>query len=363
MNILYLTNSVHLGGDTRCILKLCKELKNNNNIIIVSNGGYLITEFQEMGIKHYKIKPISIINIFTIILNIIEIIKIVKIEKIDIIHSHHRMTTLMSKIASKFVKVKVVHTQHLCINNKFYLTKLSLKNIKTITVSDGAKEILKRKCNLDERNITTIYNSIELENKNKEIDSKLLELKEKGFFVVAQVSRIIDYKGVYDFVDITENTVKINKNIRFLLIGEGEESENLRAYIKKGNLEEYVYMLGSKDNVIEHLKYIDLILLCSYIEGLPLVPLEAFSQGIPVVATNIAGTKEEIKDGVNGFLIEEKNIEGFTKKIIDIFEHKELYAFLKENAYRIFNEEFTVDKYIEGHIRLYNEVLGADKLL
>lgn len=358
MNILYLTNSVHLGGDTRCILKLCKELKNNNNIIVVSNGGELITEFQEIGIKHYKIKPISNINIFTIIFNIIEIIKIVKLEKIDIIHSHHRMTTLMSKILSKFVKVKVVHTQHLCIKNKFRLTRLSLDNIKTITVSEGAKEILKRKCKLDERNITTIYNTIELENKNKEIDSKLLELKEKGFFVVAQVSRIIDYKGVYDFVDVAENTIKTNKNIRFLLIGEGEESENLKAYINKKNLEEYVYMLGSKDNVIEHLNYIDLILLCSYIEGLPLVPLEAFSQHVPVVATNIPGTKEEVVDGVNGFLIEEKNIEGFTEKILDIFNNKELYNSLKENAYRIFNEEFTVDKYIEGHLNLYNKVLS-----
>lgn len=353
MNILYLNNSAHLGGDTKCILKLCKELKNSNKIIIACNGGSLISEFEKMGIIYYKIRPISIINIFSIIFNIITIIKIVKKEKIDIIHSHHRMTTLMSKIASKIIKVKVVHTQHLCIKNKFFLTKFSLKNIDTITVSDGAKEILIRKCKLDERKIITIYNTIEVEDKNKKIDRRLLELKEKGFFVVAQVSRIIDYKGVYDFVDIAKKTIGINSNIRFILIGEGEESEKLRAYIKEKDLDEYVYMLGSKDNVIEHLKYIDLILLCSYIEGLPLVPLEAFSQHIPVVATNIAGTKEEITDGVNGFLLEEKSIDGFTNKIIEIFNNEELYASLKENAYRIFNEKFTVDKYIAGHLKIY----------
>lgn len=359
MNILYLNNSVHLGGDTKCIIKLSKELKRSNKIIVGSNGGSLETEFQKMGIKHYKIKPVSSINIFSIIFNIILIIKIVKKESIDIIHSHHRMTTLMSKIASKFIKVKVVHTQHLCIENKFYLTRLSLKNIKTITVSQGAKKILKRKCKLNEKNITNIYNSIEVECKNKEIDPKLLELKEKGFFLVAQISRIIDYKGVYDFVDVARSTVKINKDIRFLLIGEGEESENLNKYIKQGNLEEYVYMLGSKDNVIEHLKYIDLILLCSYIEGLPLVPLEAFSQQLPVIATNIEGTKEEIVDGENGFLVEEKSIEKFTEKINEIFNNEDLYNSLKENAYKIFKEKFDVDRYIAEHIVLYNEVLYA----
>ncbi|WP_300382366.1 glycosyltransferase family 4 protein [Clostridium sp.] len=362
MNILYLNNSVHLGGDTRCILKLCKELKDNNKIIMASSGGVLISEFQKMGIRHYEIKNyktkyLNIINIVNIIFAIIEIIKIVKKEKIDIIHSHHRMTTLMSKIASKFASVKVIHTQHLCIKNKFYLTRISLRNIKTITVSEGAKEILKRRCKLDKNNITTIYNSIEIECENKEIDSKLLKLKEKGFFLVAQVSRIIDYKGVYDFVDVAEKTVKINKNIRFLLIGEGEEGEKLNRYIKEKDLDGYVYMLGSKDNVIEQLKYIDLILLCSYIEGLPLVPLEAFSQGIPVIATNIVGTNEEIIDGENGFLVKEKDIEGFTENIIDIFENRELYNYLKGNAYRTFNEKFTVDKYISGHISLYNQVL------
>ncbi|MCR1951939.1 glycosyltransferase [Clostridium sp. DSM 100503] len=360
MNILYLNNSVHLGGDTKCILKLCKELKHSNKVIMASNGGSLINEFEKMGIKHYKIKPVSSINIFSMIFNIILIIKIVKKESIDIIHSHHRMTTLMSKIASKFVKVKVVHTQHLCIENKFFLTRLTLNNIKTITVSEGAKEILKRKCKLNEKNITTIYNTIELECKNKEVDLKLLELKEKGFFLVAQVSRIIDYKGVYDFVDVAESTVKNNKDIRFLLIGEGEESENLKKYIKQGNLEEYVYVLGSKDNVIEHLKYIDLVLLCSHIEGLPLVPLEAFSERVPVIATNIEGTKEEIVDGENGFLVEPKNIEVFTEKINDIFNNKELYNSLKENAYKIFKEKFDVDRYIAEHVALYNKVLYSE---
>lgn len=357
LNILYLNNSMNLGGVTKCILKLCKELKDSNKLVIASNGGELIPEFEKMDIKHYKLKTISSINIYNLIFNIIEIIEIVKKENIDIIHSHHRLTTLMSKIASFFVKVKVIHTQHLCIKNKFYLTRLALNNINTITVSNGAKEILKRKCDLDERKIITIYNTIELEASNKKVDSKLLDLKEKGFFIIAQVSRIVDYKGIYDFVDIAENTVKNNKNIRFILIGEGKDSEDLSRYIKKRDLEEYVYMLGKKENVLEHFKYIDLGLLCSYIEGLPLSPLEAFSQYIPVVATNIAGTNEEIINGVNGYLVEEKNIEEFTKRINEIYSDKELYNSLKIGAYRTFNNNFTVEKYILSHLRLYEQVV------
>ena len=65
MNILYINNSVHLGGDTKCILKLCKELKDKNKVIVASSGGKLLAEFVDMGIKHYKIKEPNILNIFS----------------------------------------------------------------------------------------------------------------------------------------------------------------------------------------------------------------------------------------------------------------------------------------------------------
>ena len=53
MNILYINNSMHLGGDNKCILKLIKEFKNDNKIIVASRGGILEGELNNLGIKHY----------------------------------------------------------------------------------------------------------------------------------------------------------------------------------------------------------------------------------------------------------------------------------------------------------------------
>ncbi len=357
MNILYVSNSVHLGGDTKCILKLCKELKSKNKIILASSGGKLLPDFLNMGIKHYTIKYTNMLNIFAMIFNIFKILEIVRKENIQLIHSHHRMTTVLSRIASFFIRVKVIHTQHVCIENKYFLTRLFLRNINIISVSNSAKDILINKCKLNKKNITTIYNTVEINNTNKNIDNILLEAKNKNYFIIAQVSRIIDYKGVYDFVDIAKEVISTNKIIRFFLIGEGEESERLRDYINKNNLEDYVFMLGSKDNVIEHLKYVDLLLLCSYVEGLPLAPIEAFSQRIPVVATNIPGTCEEIINGINGYLAPVKDINSFAKRINEIYYNVELYKSLKKGAYRTFAQNFTSEKYINSHLKFYKKVL------
>jgi glycosyltransferase involved in cell wall biosynthesis len=207
--------------------------------------------------------------------------------------------------------------------------------------------------NLDESKITTIYNTINTENINNEIDKTLVRLKTEDKFVVAQISRLVDYKGIYDFLNIARSVSKEESNIKFVLIGDGEETENIRYFIKKNEMNDVVFTLGNKDNVINQLKYIDLVLLCSYIEGLPLTPLEAFSQGVPVVATDIPGTNEEIQNGVNGYLVEMKDINGFKEKIMNIYHNKEEYIIMKKKCVKLFNEKFNSEIYFNSHLKVY----------
>lgn len=358
MNILYLNRGMDLGGVEKCIIQLCSLFNvDENKVIVASMGGTLTNELEKMSIKHYNILNTDSKNPYDIITNLKTIYKIVKDEKIDIIHSHHRMTTLLAKMISRITKTKVLHTQHLCIEDKFKLTNLSLSSIRTITVSKAAKRILIDKANLDGKNIITIYNTIETKADNTLIDPKLLNLKEKGYFIAAQVSRIIDYKGVYDFIKVAKKTNIENEKIKFVLIGDGPELNNISELIKKEKLENIIYLLGAKDNIIEHLKHIDVLLLCSYIEGLPLTPLEAFSQGIPVIATNIDGTNEEIYDGQNGYLVPVKDIDSFKEKILKLYEDKEKYSKMKSNCIKVFNSKFNKEIYFKLHSDEYRELL------
>lgn len=362
MNILYLNNEMTVGGVAKCILKLSKELIKDNKIFIASKEkGALLEEFKKLGIKNYPLIDVQSKPPHNIIINIIRIVRLVKKEQIDIIHSHHRMTTLIAKIVARITGVRVIHTQHLCIEDKFKLTNLALRNIQTITVSEAAKRILVEKSKLDSEKIVTIYNTIETESINKEVDKRLLRLKEDGYFIVAQISRAVDYKGVYDFIEIAKKTIDVNKKLRFVFIGDGPELENMKRVINDNKLEEYVFLLGSKDNVIEHLKYINILLLCSYIEGLPLAPIEAFSQGVPVIATDIDGTNEEVINGANGFLIKPRDIVEFSNKIKLIYENKELYEKFRYKSIESFNNSFNVLNYMDNHLEVYHSILNKNK--
>ena len=359
MNILYLNNEMTVGGVAKCILNLSKELIKDNKIFIASKEkGALLEEFKKLGIKNYPLIDVQSKLPHNIIINIIRIVRLVKKEQIDIIHSHHRMTTLIAKIVARITGVRVIHTQHLCIEDKFKLTNLALRNIQTITVSEAAKRILVEKSKLDSEKIVTIYNTIETESINKEVDKRLLRLKEDGYFIVAQISRAFDYKGVYDFIEIAKKTINVNKKLRFVFIGDGPELENMKRVINDNKLEEYVFLLGSKDNVIEHLKYINILLLCSYIEGLPLAPIEAFSQRVPVIATDIDGTNEEIINGYNGYLLKCKDTLGISKKIIELYNNNEEIEIMKKNSYTDYILRFNKEKYLSKHVDIYNRIIG-----
>ncbi|MDK0606746.1 glycosyltransferase family 4 protein [Clostridium perfringens] len=355
MNILYINNSMHLGGDNKCIIKLCEEFKSkDNNIIVASKGGILEKNLKDIGIKHIKINDVMNKRIKNIVLVIKEIRSIVINEHIELIHSHHRMTTFLSKISVIGTGAKVIHTQHSCVNDKLLLNKFALNRVDVIAVSNSVKNILVNKSKLSSKRIITIYNTINNSDFGK-VDESILYLKEKNKFIIAQIGRLTKLKGIHEFLEIAQNLININDNIAFVLIGDGEERVYIENFIKNNNLQKNLFVLGNKNNVLKQLDYIDILISCSHVEGLPLTPLEAFSKRVPVIATNIGGTNEEIINNVNGYLIERGNLNKFIEKILILFNNKKLLNNMGENAFEIYNKKFNLKNYVDKHKKIYEE--------
>lgn len=357
MKVMYLTRDISVGGVTKCIYNLCKNKAEDVVPIICASGDDLRADFLALGIDCHTIPDVERRNPFVLLSTLGKIRKLLKREQIMLIHSHHRMTTLLAKLAVVGTPVKVIHTQHLNIQDKYYFTGLALANLPTICVSEAAKQILVEKSQLAPQNIHTIYNTIDPQTSNGDIDTRLAQAKEAGFFTVVQVSRLVDYKGVFEFLEIAEKVASHQPQIKFFLIGDGPERENLQQKIKQSNLEDTVFLLGNKPNVLKQLEAVDLMLLCSMIEGLPLAPIEAFYLGIPVIGSNIDGTSEEVEDGRNGYLIPQKETTTFAEKIVYLAENPEIYQGMKREAKKTFEEKFTEADYLSKHHDFYQQVL------
>lgn len=354
-NILYFTRTMGYGGTEKVILKLCENLNQDfNKIIVCSTGGVHESELSNLRVKHYRIGDIenkTIINIFSILSNLV---KIIKEEKIDIVHTHHRMAAFYTNIISYFFNIKFIHTVHNTFSNKKKLTRIALHKANIIAVGDMVKANLINCYKISEDKIQVIYNGIDEERSDIIIIPEIQKYRDLGFFIVGNIGRLSKQKGMKYYIESIPDTILKNSNIMFFIIGDGEEREELENLSRQLGIKDNVIFLGYRNDIFNIVNQLDLVILSSLWEGLPLTPIEVFSQGKTIVATNVDGTSEIVENLYNGILIESKNSNQISENINKLVDDIELRKKLEKNALRTYKEKFTLEKCISKYRGYYN---------
>lgn len=187
---------------------------------------------------------------------------------------------------------------------------------------------------------------------------------EENAFCVTLVSRAIKEKGwmsAIEAIKIANN--KSERPIHLLLIGDGE----LYNYLNKKELPSFVHLLGRKGNVRDYFAMSDIGLLPSEFKGesFPLVIIEAFMSGIPVVASNLGEVENMITDSETkkkaGILFDLENgkvpVDKLASIIVELASNEQEYTQLKSNVEKVVNK-FDITHVAEKYIEVYNSVLN-----
>lgn len=353
-NILYFTRTMGIGGTEKVVMQLCRYFNNKfNKIIVCSNGGIHEDELQKLGIKHYKIDDIEDKNPIIIFKTLISLYKIIKNENIDIVHTHHRMAAFYSEILNKLMNFKFIHTAHNTFHNKKTLTKFALNNAEIIAVGEKVKENLLELYELDTDQINVIYNGIEKYTGEISVVPEIKKFKDEGYFIVGNIGRLSKQKGMEYYIKAIPESIKKYQKIKFYIIGDGEDKLELIKLAKNLGIENNVIFLGYRNDVINIIKQLDLIVLSSLWEGLPLTPIEVFSEGKTIIATDVDGTSEIVKDNFNGILIEPKDSDIISEKIIKLYKDCKLKNNLENNALETYTEKYAIDIFNNNYQRYY----------
>lgn len=154
-------------------------------------------------------------------------------------------------------------------------------------------------------------------------------------------------------------TIAILKNkyprIKLLLPGDGVLIDNCKTIVKELGIEKNVDFLGYRNDVDKLLQLSDVLFASSKNEGLPINMIEALSCGLPVIATRARGHVDLINDGINGFLFDLDNPSDAADKIKRLFEDKNLYHQMSDNA------KESAKKYdINNVIHQYDKIFGLE---
>lgn len=356
-NVLLFTRAMGLGGTENVVLQLCDFLYPRvSNLIVCSCGGVHVKRLEEIGITHYCIpdiidkNPVSVLKVFT------KLRKIISEEHINVIHTHHRMAAFYISVSGLYRTRFFVNTSHNTFHDKIKLTQLAYKHAHLIACGETVKQNLINKFQISSRRITVIHNAVKAFEGRIVIDKLLEELHADGCFIVGNVGRLSRQKGMEYFIRAIPLIIHKHPEARFVIAGTGEDDQKLKDLSIKEGIQEYLYFLGYRNDIQNLMCQLDLIVLSSLWEGLPLTPIEAYSVGKTVVATAVDGTVEIIRDGIDGCLISPQNSEEIAEKVNYLIENPDRKRNMEIQAVERYREEFSYEKLMDSYIKYYEEL-------
>jgi glycosyltransferase involved in cell wall biosynthesis len=176
--------------------------------------------------------------------------------------------------------------------------------------------------------------------------------------LVGAVGRLWPQKRVKDLIWATDLLHVIRNDAHLLVIGDGPQRDVLERYARQCQIADHVHFLGTRNDVPRLMPHFDLLWLASGFEGLPNVVMEAMATGVPVVASDIAGTNELVVSGETGFLVPLGDRAAYARCAHKILEDTALRARLGAAGRQRIESKFSVDAMVAAHAALYRELLA-----
>jgi glycosyltransferase involved in cell wall biosynthesis len=147
--------------------------------------------------------------------------------------------------------------------------------------------------------------------------------------------------------------------VELLLVGDGPAEYAVRRLAYDLGIEDRVRFLGSRDDVAELMAASDVYVLASNWEGLPRSIIEALRAGLPVVATELAGTPELVTHGDNGYLVERGDIDELAEMLARLISDAGLRARMGARSRERYEAEFSFERMYRRTVGVYESVLGS----
>ncbi|MEG6569733.1 glycosyltransferase family 4 protein [Thermoanaerobacterium thermosaccharolyticum] len=328
-------------------------------------------ELKKLGIVCYDIdferSPYSFSNLKA--LN--QLIKIMRENKYSLVHVHTPVGAFLGRLAAKITGTKpVIYTAHgfhfykgASIKNwLIYYTMERLAAHWTdglITMNDEDYNVAKR---FKLRKSNAVFNvhgvgldidkyTISDENKRKQM-RKAFGFDEKDIVIltVAELNANKNHKQILD------SLIKLKSldNVYYLIVGIGEYECYLKKYVEENGLSGKVKLLGFRLDIPDLLNISDIFALTSMREGLPRCIMEAMAAGKPVVATDVRGNRDLVKDGANGYLVPLDDVNATVDALQNLIESEDLRKKMGDEGRKII-QDYSIDKVLKEMDEIYKK--------
>ena len=366
MKILHLTTHLNRGGISKYILSVSEGLRGKGHeIFVASAGGEMEEEFKESGmhLKNFDIRTKSELNP-KIYRALPGLIRWIQKEKIDVIHSHTRVTHVMSWWAHLFTGRHSVSTAHGFYKRRLGRRVLPAWGTRVIAVSEAVGVELREKHRVPAGRVKVIYNGVDLPALSHQfLGHDPLSVKQEYGFppdskVVGVTARLVQDKGHEYLIRAVKHLESELPDLKLLIVGGGPQRKELERLVENLKLGDRVHFTGNVQDISKPLAAMDVFVLPAvWREGFGLSIAEAMTCGKPVIVTNIWALNTLIQDQVNGLLVEPRNVSDLGGSIRFMLKDSEFRERIGIAGQRTAKERFSLHRMVLELESVYEEVL------
>lgn len=371
MKVFHIITDTNIGGAGRYLLNLLSQPAFAGiDVLVACPDGELGKRLDAMGIRRIPVsgRDVSYSSRLTK-----ELGRLMKQEQPDIVHTH---SSLSGRIAARLQRIPVVYTKHNLVRipdekgivpPKAGTVKKLLNRVvasalsdRVIAVSAGVqKELIES--GIKPAMVAAIPNGIDLSPyvpkwKQKKAPRASKELAAKKSMIVGTVARLHRQKALDVLLEAAKMVLASDPSVRFVIAGTGPLEDELKAKIRELRLEPYVKMAGFVSDVPGFLANLDVYVLSSDYEGLPLAVLEAMGAGLPVVSTAVGGVPEAVVDGLNGILVPPRQPKALAQALVRLLVDPDMGRTMgvagRERAEELFDATIMAEKTVNVYRRL-----------
>jgi L-malate glycosyltransferase len=339
-----------------------------NLLCVVLNEGKLSEKLRQADIKVIVID--ERVHSFAALRN--KLVAVLDGQNIDIIHSHRYKENLLAAWVKRKCHIKyLVQTVHGIDERRTGLRKLksdvtslinrhySRKHFdKVIAVSAEIKQQLEASYRPDQ--LVMIHNCIDTA---KVTPTKLPALMKAELnipddaLVIGSVGRMVPIKGYEIFLQMAKLLTAKRRDLVFILAGDGPLLDELEKMAADLGLRDQVKFLGFREDILDIVNCLDIFVMSSYHEGIPIALLEAMALNKAVVSTAVGGIMEVLEDGVSGLLVKSGDPIALADACEKVLGSAELRRLLGNEAAKRVKQEFSIESQLNETFGLYRELM------
>ena len=358
-NVLHLCESSETGGAESVLIRLVEGLDKNRyrSMVCLLSDGWLKDELEKRRIETVVIPQPHSFDVRWLF----RAYRLLKDHRIHVMHSHEFATNVYASFLSWITGVPVVATAH---GKNYYgdrwrrraAYRFAARHSTMVAVSNDLKRFLTESIGIPPGDICVVHNGIDLHQYSaNEANSAMRAELGVGSDqrVIGTVGNLFAVKGHTYLLKACKAVASSYPNILVLIAGEGDQLGRLQKEAADLGIAANVRFLGFRDDVPALLHAMDIFVLPSLSEGLPLSILEALALGKPVVATNVGGIPEVVQNGLTGFLVPPRSPEALAEKILLLLRHPVTASDLGRAGRSRVEDAFSIKKMIQEYQCLY----------